>query len=77
MSDISALRYDYKYEYKKLNSGQHNELTNDFYVKAYVGFSDWDYIRKDDFESIEEWHSNDQSNYLIGVIHFEKLQDND
>lgn len=77
LSDISALRYDYKYEYKKLYHHQPNELTNDFYVKAYVGFTDWNNVRKDDFESIEEWHSNDQINYLVGIIHFEKLQQDD
>lgn len=75
LSDISALRYGYKYEYKKLYHHQRNELTNDFYVKAYVGFTDWKHVRKDDFESIEEWHSNDQINYLIGIIHFKKLQE--
>jgi homoserine dehydrogenase len=77
LSDISALRYDYKYEYKKLHYHQPNELTNDFYVKAYVGFTDWNHIRKDDFESIEEWHSNEQINYLVGIIHFEKLKESD
>ena len=77
LSDISALRYDYKYEYKKLFQSQHNELTDDFYVKTYVAFTDWEYVRKEDFESIEEWHSNDHNNYLVGVIHFKKLQEND
>ncbi|HSN09581.1 MAG TPA: homoserine dehydrogenase [Hanamia sp.] len=77
LSDISALRYDYKYEYKKLYSQQKNELTNDFYVKTYVAFTNWDHIHKDDFESIEEWHSNEQSNYLVGVIHFKKLQESE
>jgi len=75
LSDISALRYGYKYEYKKLYHHQQNELTNDFFVKVYVSFSDWKYVRKEDFESIEEWHSNDQNNYLVGVIHFKKLQE--
>ncbi len=76
LSDISALRYDYKYEYKKLFYNQQlNVLTNDFYIRTYVAFTDWEHVRKDDFESIEEWHSNDQSNYLVGVIHFEKLQE--
>lgn len=77
LSDISALRYDYKYEYKKLYHHKPNELTNDFYVKAYIGFTDWDHVRKEDFESIEEWHSNGQINYLIGIIHFKKLQESD
>lgn len=77
LSDISALRYEYKYEYKKLYHHTPHELTNDFYVKTYIGFTDWNHIRKDDFESIEEWHSNDQINYLIGIIHFKKLQESD
>lgn len=77
LSDISALRYDYKYEYKKLHRPIQNELTNDFYVKAYVSFTNWDHIKKEDFESIEEWHSNENSSYLTGVIHFEKLKQSD
>ncbi|HUZ60168.1 MAG TPA: homoserine dehydrogenase [Hanamia sp.] len=77
LSDISALRYDYKYEYKKLYHLQPNELTNDFYIKTYLGFTDWNHIRKEDFESIEEWHSNEEINYLVGIIHFKKLQEND
>lgn len=77
LSDISALRYDYKYEYKKFYYHKPSELTTDFYVKAYVGFKDWKGIPKDDFESIEEWHSNDQVNYLVGIIHFSKLQNSD
>lgn len=75
LSDISALRYDYKYEYKKLYHHTPGELTHDFYLKVYVGFTDWKYVPKDDFESIEEWHSNEQVNYLIGIIHFEKLRE--
>jgi homoserine dehydrogenase len=34
-------------------------------------------VHKEDFESIEEWHSNDHNNYLVGIIHFKKLQEND
>ncbi len=77
LSDISALRYDYKYEYKKLYHHQPGELTNDFFVKVYVGFTDWQYVDRDEFESIEEWHSNDKVNYLIGIIHFDKLVQSD
>lgn len=77
LSDISALRYNYKYEYKKLYHHKPNELTNDFYVKIYLGFTDWNHIRKDDFESIEEWHSNENINYLVGIIHFKKLHESD
>ncbi|HRN73478.1 MAG TPA: homoserine dehydrogenase [Ginsengibacter sp.] len=74
LSDISALRYNYKYEYKKLYYHTPGELSNDFYLKVYVGFTEWKQVPKNDFESIEEWHSNDRVNYLIGIIHFDKLR---
>ena len=77
LSDISALRYEYKYEYKKLYHHQPNELTDNFYVKAYIGFTDWSFVRKDDIETVEEFYSHEQANYLVGFIHFKKLKEND
>ena len=75
LSDISALRYDYHYEYKKFYHHTTSRISNDFYVKAYVSFDDWNYIPKEKFEWIEEWHGGQDRSYLIGVIHFEKLID--
>ncbi len=77
LSDISALRYDYKYEYKKLYSPQRAELTNDFYVQLYVSFDELGKVRKEDFEWIDEWHSGQERSYLSGAIHFEKLVKDD
>ena len=74
LSDISALRYDYHYEYKKRYHHQPNELTNDFYMKAYLSFDDLKYIPKERFEWIEEWHSDNVRKYLVGVIHFSELR---
>lgn len=74
MSDVSALRYGYKYEYKKLYHHTPKELTNDFYVRVYISFDDIKKIRKEDFEWIEEWHAGLERSYLTGVIHFAKLQ---
>ena len=76
LSDISALRYDYRYEYKKLSHRTPHELTHDFFVKFYISFDDWKDIPKDDFESILEWHSDQERKYLIGIIHFTKLIEN-
>ncbi len=75
LSDISALRYNYKYEYKKLYHHQPHELTNDYYLKVYVSFDDWKYIPKEDFEWIEEWHADAERKYLVGVVHVSKLID--
>ncbi len=76
LSDISALRYQYKYEYKKLYHHKPHELTNDFFIKAYISFDDWKYIPKEKFEWIEEWHADADRKYLIGVIHFSHLIEN-
>src|SRR3984885_6535613 len=74
LSDLSALRYQYKYEYKKLYHHKPHELTDDFYVRAYVSFDDWKYIPRDRFEWIEEWHAETDRKYLIGVIHFREIK---
>src|SRR5450432_4495004 len=74
LSDLSALRYQYKYEYKKLYHHKPHELTRNFYVKAYISFDDWAFIPKDKFEWIEEWHAESDRKYLIGVLSFKELQ---
>ena len=74
LSDISALRYDYHYEYKKLYHHKPHELTSDYYIKAYVSFDNLKYVPKESFEWIEEWHADNDRKYLIGVIHFAELK---
>ena len=73
LSDISALRYQYRYEYKKLYHHKPHELTHDFYVKAYLSFDDLKYIPRESFEWIEEWHAMEDRKYLVGVLHFKEL----
>jgi homoserine dehydrogenase len=73
ISDLSALRYQYRYEYKKLNSPVEHALTIDYYLKVYVGFESWADINKWDFESIEALYSTEHRQHLIGLIHAEKL----
>src|SRR5262249_39605512 len=77
LSDLSALRYQYKYEYKNLYHHTPHQLTDDFFVRAYLSFDDLRYIPKDRFQSIEEWHADNDRKYLIGVIHFRELKDHD
>jgi len=76
LSDISALRYNYRYEYKKLYHHIVPELSEDFYIKAYVSFDDWQYIPKEKFEWIEEWHAEAERKYLVGVLPFTELKNN-
>lgn len=74
LSDLSALRYQYKYEYKKLYHHTPQELTHDFYVRVYVSFDDWKFVPKEKFEWIEEWHAETDRKYLVGVISFSTLR---
>jgi homoserine dehydrogenase len=75
LSDLSALRYQYKYEYKKLYHHTPHQLTDDFYIRVYVSFDDWASIPRDRFEWIEEWHAETDRKYLIGVIHFREIRE--
>ncbi|HEX7906035.1 MAG TPA: homoserine dehydrogenase [Chitinophagaceae bacterium] len=76
LSDISALRYQYKYEYKKLYHHTPHQLSNDVYLRVYVSFDDWAFIPREKFEWIEEWHAQEDRKYLAGVISFNQLKNN-
>jgi homoserine dehydrogenase len=76
LSDIAALRYGYKYEYKKLNHHQPNELTDDFYVRVFISFEDWKYIPREKLEWVEEWHAEEDRKYLVAVLPFAELRQN-
>jgi homoserine dehydrogenase len=75
LSDISALRYQYRYEYKKRFHHKPLELTDDFYLKVYVSFDQWDVIPREDFVSIDEWHSDSDRKYLVGILPFRILRE--
>ena len=77
LSDISALRYDYKYEYKKIFHQTDTELTSDYYLKVFVSVDEISKLNRDAFEWIEEWHNEFKHSWLIGVIAANKLTDND
>jgi homoserine dehydrogenase len=76
LSDISALRYQYKYEYKKLYHHQPQVLSEDVFLRVYVSFDDLKYVPREKFEWIEEWHSEEDRKYLVGVISFKELKEN-
>jgi homoserine dehydrogenase len=77
LSDIAALRYQYHYEYKKLYHHKPHQLDNDFYLRVYVSFDDLRHIPRENFEWIEEWHAGEQRKYLVGVLSFNQLKNDD
>ncbi len=76
LSDIGALRYNYKYEYKKLFSQNKTELTNDYYLRVFISTDSIGKVNKQNFEWIEEYHNTVGKCWLIGVIHAQKLVSN-
>ena len=75
LSDISALSYDYKYEYKKIERNEGFHLTEDFELKVLFRHS----IEKSDFfrscfKEIEEFYGNKEEAYFVGIITFKNLK---
>lgn len=77
LSDISALGYNYKYEYKKIWHQTDTELSSDFYLKVFISTDDLAKVDKNDFEWVEEWHNGFKQSWLIAVIHAAKLSASD
>ena len=76
LSDIAALRYHYRYEYKKLYHHKPPELSEEVFLRVYVSFDDLALVPRECFEWIEEWHAQEERKYLIGVISFGELKNN-
>lgn len=76
LSDISALSYDYKYEYKKIHQSSEAFLTNDFEIDLFVSTTQFDFDvqnLKKDFIQINEEFTSSSGSYLIGKINFQIL----
>ncbi len=75
LSDISALSYDYRYEYKKKNRANIPELQSDYYLNVYVSFDELNKVDKSKFATIHTWSSSAEGHYIIGTIHHNELKD--
>jgi homoserine dehydrogenase len=73
LSDISALRYDYKYEYRKYSRQGSSSLSHQFFLNIYVSFEQIADLELKDFELIEEFRTHTERSYLTGIIGYEKL----
>lgn len=73
LSDIAALRYDYRYEYKKYH--QHNGLvhTDDVNLEVYLRYTHEYTIEKLKIENIVERFTRDDYKYVIGSVSLKSL----
>jgi homoserine dehydrogenase len=75
ISDISALSYGYKYEYKKLRRTENQQDTEGVFLKVFLRFKGKDPARiQRKFIKVEETFLNQESGYVVGVISFGDLK---
>lgn len=76
LSDISALTYDYKYEYKKISRGESVRLADDLELEILLRHDKRDSERfRPYFSDISESWGNHESGYFKGTIGFGKLKE--
>lgn len=78
LSDISALTYDYKYAYKKLEKAGRNgktalSLDTDFELKLYIRFNNREDLNRLEVVSIEEEYRSANLNYVVATVKFNSL----
>lgn len=73
LSDVTALAYNYKYEYKKLKYYGGLEYTSDMKVQIYLRYSERNDLALFNFEEITESLNSKEFNYVIGYINLSEL----
>jgi homoserine dehydrogenase len=73
LSDISALTYDYAYEYKKLTQENGLEFSNDLVIEAFVSFDDKISLSVEEFDEFKAGYASHGKQYMIGKVSLEKL----
>lgn len=74
LSDISALRYHYKYEYRKFGQNGTFFDTKGTELTVYVRHEHEGQVTESDFSEITERYASIKAKYLVGKIPLEKLQ---
>ena len=73
LSDITALAYNYKYEYKKLKYYGGLKYTNDMDVEIYLRYTDKNDLALFNFKEISESLRGKNFNYVIGTLNLSEL----
>lgn len=73
LSDISALGYDYRYEYRKRKGGKTKLELGNFELRIYFRYQDPEVLCHIRFSEIEESYRGQDSAYVIGWIETRQL----
>lgn len=75
LSDISALTFDYRYEYKKFTQGEGFAFSNDALVDAVISFTNKESVLPADFENFKGGYQGNGLQYMTGSISLDKLKE--
>lgn len=73
LSDIAALRYDYRYEYKKYHNDSELKLQNEHVLPVYIRYKSDHLLEQLNFDFIAEQHKSVESKYVLGGIKISEL----
>lgn len=73
LSDITALRYEYRYEYKKHLADVQPSYTTDYELKVYFRYTDDEVLEALNFNTISERFYGEDSKYVIGRINLQEI----
>lgn len=73
LSDISALTYDYRYEYKKNQQENALNYSNEAQVEVLVSFNSA-LVSHDDFLQVRDGYRKGHTAYIRGLVTFEKIR---
>lgn len=73
LSDISALRYQYRYEHKKLLQNTSQQLDNSGLIRIYLRYQDSAIFSELHFETIDEAFNSSDYKYVIGEVSIAQL----
>lgn len=73
LSDVSALSYGYKYEFKKFSQSRHIEFTNDVIVEIYMRYNQKSDLDQFQWQEINQQYTSDAYGYVVGRIDLHQL----
>lgn len=73
LSDITALRYDYRYEYKKHLTEKELKYSTNYKLKVYFRYQNDTILDSINFASISERYYSEETKYVIGTIDLQEI----
>ncbi|QBQ40879.1 homoserine dehydrogenase [Sphingobacterium psychroaquaticum] len=73
LSDITALRYGYRYEYKKHLDATQIQYSTDYVLRVYLRYTDEATLENIKFNNISERYYSEDFKYVIGEINLQEI----